>query len=238
MEPSGRPGTVDSVDRPSTSRAGSAASGPDSGGRGRGQPLPRTASAPRAFQRRPGLDPHNYIETSNGRVRRKSIERLRNIFSDLDCNGDGKITKEEMEQAMARSTSKVYKSTHGQLLVETFYSRVLQKKGKDGLTFKDILRLMYPNKSADDYKNLDIGTAPQVQIVEDAPNPVKEEDVDEMFDIWDEDGSGQLDKEEFKQMLRKLGVSDEAELEDYFNEIDQDGGGTVTVEELKEWWFG
>ena len=27
-----------------------------------------------------------------------------------------------------------------------------------------------------------------------------------MFQIWDEDGSGELDKEEFCVMLRKLGV--------------------------------
>lgn len=32
------------------------------------------------------------------------------------------------------------------------------------------------------------------------------QDVDDMFSIWDEDGSGTLDKEEFKEMLRKLGA--------------------------------
>lgn len=39
----------------------------------------------------------------------------------------------------------------------------------------------------------------------DTPPPRAPQDVDDMFSIWDEDGSGTLDKDEFKEMLRKLG---------------------------------
>lgn len=35
---------------------------------------------------------------------------------------------------------------------------------------------------------------------------VAPQDVDDMFSIWDEDGSGTLDRDEFKEMLRKLGA--------------------------------
>ena len=52
----------------------------------------------------------------------------------------------------------------------------------------------------------------------------------------DEDGSGELDIFEFKDMMRKLGVDDPDEIGRYFKEIDEDESGLVDFEEFRDWW--
>lgn len=65
----------------------------------------------------------------------------------------------------------------------------------------------------------------------------KMKDVTDLFKLMDEDGSGELDIVEFREVLRQMGIDDVEEQDAFFYEIDDDGGGTVSLEEFQEWWF-
>ena len=54
----------------------------------------------------------------------------------------------------------------------------------------------------------------------------------------DEDGSGELDAEEFREALAQFGFEDKDEQDAMFREIDADGGGTVSWDEFLRWWRG
>lgn len=65
----------------------------------------------------------------------------------------------------------------------------------------------------------------------------KMKDVTDLFKLMDEDGSGELDIMEFREVLKQMGIEDVEEQDAFFYEIDDDGGGTVSLEEFQEWWF-
>jgi len=54
------------------------------------------------------------------------------------------------------------------------------------------------------------------------------------FDLMDEDGSGEMDKEEFFEFYRKIGgtLLNKAELDAMFDELDADGGGALSFDEF------
>lgn len=56
----------------------------------------------------------------------------------------------------------------------------------------------------------------------------------QLFELWDEDGSGSINLNEFKRALRMLGIKGNAsEVEDLFTMFDRDGSGEVNLTELK-----
>ena len=59
-----------------------------------------------------------------------------------------------------------------------------------------------------------------------------------LFRRADEDGSGELDAEEFREALAQFGFEDKDEQDAMFREIDADGGGTVSWDEFLRWWRG
>jgi len=62
-------------------------------------------------------------------------------------------------------------------------------------------------------------------------------DIKDLFDACDSDGSGFLDKQEVKDLAARLGRPlDAEELEILFKEINTDKNGRISVEEFSEWW--
>jgi len=55
------------------------------------------------------------------------------------------------------------------------------------------------------------------------------------FIATDADGNGQLDVEEFKTLMKKLGVGDDSEAKKLFKEIDTDGNGNIDLKEFVFW---
>jgi hypothetical protein len=59
------------------------------------------------------------------------------------------------------------------------------------------------------------------------------------FELFDADGSGEIDIDELNNMLIELAIPMErSDLEDLFNEMDEDGGGSVDFNEFKDWYIG
>jgi Ca2+-binding EF-hand superfamily protein len=60
--------------------------------------------------------------------------------------------------------------------------------------------------------------------------------VNNMWPIWDEDGSGELDKEELRAVLESMGVDDVDDFDWLYSQIDEDDSGMVSKEEFTTWW--
>lgn len=64
---------------------------------------------------------------------------------------------------------------------------------------------------------------------------IGQDKVKEAFDFFDDDGSGSLQKDEFKNALSKLECNPtDTEFEKLWTEIDNDGGGTIDLEEFRK----
>ncbi len=61
--------------------------------------------------------------------------------------------------------------------------------------------------------------------------------VREVFTAYDSDGNGTLDKDEFTEMCRRLGLNLNADqVKKEFKNVDKDGSGTIEFEEFFSWW--
>ena len=57
----------------------------------------------------------------------------------------------------------------------------------------------------------------------------------DLFKLWDEDGSGEIDRKEFRRAIKSLGLEYEvAEINTVFDEFDGDGSGTIEYKELSK----
>ncbi|KAL6757826.1 hypothetical protein V8C86DRAFT_2613916 [Haematococcus lacustris] len=62
------------------------------------------------------------------------------------------------------------------------------------------------------------------------------QDIRDVFKVYDTDGSGELDRDEFVEVLGVAGfTSDEAH--SIFGKVDTDGGGSVSLVEFEKWWI-
>lgn len=63
------------------------------------------------------------------------------------------------------------------------------------------------------------------------------QDVKSAFEEFDEDGNGQIDLAEFRELVERLGVELEpAEAEELFDTIDVDETGLIDFAEFEAWW--
>lgn len=139
----------------------------------------------------------------------KQIKVLRDTFTRLDKNGDGMLTLAEMKDAC----------------------------GAAGLAnLQEVKRL---------FEQLDLDGSGEVGYTEflagmiDQKNYLQEELCWEAFRTFDRDGSGQIDIDELKDMLKenddlggkKLGVVNAADL---FKEVDKDGDGKISFSEFMD----
>ena len=68
---------------------------------------------------------------------------------------------------------------------------------------------------------------------------VKRLELKETFEMFDLDGSGLIDMEEFKHVVDAMGEPFTAEeLRAAFDEMDEDGSGEVDFGEFRTWWNG
>jgi len=62
------------------------------------------------------------------------------------------------------------------------------------------------------------------------------QDMRNIFNMYDEDGSGELDEDEFVEVLKQTGF-EEQEARSIFLKINTDGEGGISMEEWEEWWL-
>ncbi|KAK3281645.1 hypothetical protein CYMTET_10576 [Cymbomonas tetramitiformis] len=121
------------------------------------------------------------------------------------------------------------------------------------MSFKDLLELAYPDADGSAIKHMheavtqdkiqsrDEEEAKQAKETMEQSNLLEAKKqarwVDEMWQIWDADGSGELDEEELGVVLQELGANTD-DLQKWMQEIDVDESGLISKEEFTEWWVG
>ena len=180
---------------------------------------------------------------------------LRAMFADADVDANGDLNDAEIVSSMQRRRALRTESTVRMSRKGGKYTRLAEETDRleklkmvrsaierfgGKLSFRNFVGLMLPYTTRFERKMVEDVLFPKSEVTVEEEKVTTEQDsaayISALFEQMDEDGSGELDIWEFKDMMRKLGVDDPDEIAQYFREIDEDESGRVSVEELTEWW--
>ncbi|KAJ4771992.1 EF hand calcium-binding protein family [Rhynchospora pubera] len=160
--------------------------------------------------------------SSSFRLRSKSLNsvRLRRVFDLFDKNGDEYITIAELADALARLGLTTNPSE-----LELTVSGFIQP-GAIGLDFNDFQNL---HRTLGDAL---FGPDP----INPSENNTEEADMQEAFNVFDEDGDGFISAQELKTVLEKLGLGEGQSMDRVqlmICSVDKDSDGRVDFGEFK-----
>lgn len=72
---------------------------------------------------------------------------------------------------------------------------------------------------------------------ESGPSLGDRKDLDDMWNLFDTDRSGELDTREFKNALKILNVCTDEDFDEIYLAIDTSRNGQISKEEFAAWWF-
>lgn len=145
--------------------------------------------------------------------RRMDIEELRRVFQMFDKNGDGRITKAEMNDSLEKM---------GIVIDSGELSQMIDKVDVNGDGCVDI----------DEFSTL-------YQTIMKERN--EDEDMKEAFNVFDQNGDGFITVEELNSVLASLGLKQGRGAEDckrMITKVDEDGDGRVDFDEFKQMMRG
>ncbi|KAK3236908.1 hypothetical protein CYMTET_52977 [Cymbomonas tetramitiformis] len=208
---------------------------------------------------------HDKVTGSMLFANKNDIVNLKTFFKELDEDSSGSIDMQEIDNFLYRSqvADAVNSFSPAALVLAArfpgqVYSGALVKRiestlrNKAELLFDDILKIGYPKadeKAIEKFVALVTEAPVDWELLNDPVRVARERKqksveqkkwlrwIDDMWCTWDADGSGELDSQEFKAVIRDIGASrDESEV--FFREIDLDHSGTISIQEFKDWWIG
>ncbi|XP_068652843.1 calmodulin-like protein 7 [Aristolochia californica] len=139
-------------------------------------------------------------------------EELEMVFATFDKNGDGSITKRELQESL---------EDLGLFVTEEQISTTVEKfdSNKDGLIDLQEFCILYES---------------MVKGEEDGGEGKELDDLKEAFDVFDENGDGLVTAEELGLVMASLGLNRGAEdCKNMIKKVDKDGDGKVNFEEFK-----
>ncbi|CAH1787050.1 unnamed protein product [Owenia fusiformis] len=133
------------------------------------------------------------------------------FFKEADTDNSGFLTLSELKGCLVK---RGYKGTSGEL--ENLFNKADQS-GDDKMSFEEYMVVM--------------GAA--------SPEQHKAARMREVFNGFDKDGSGEVDKAEMDQVFKEMGKHlSEAEIARMIQLADTDGSGTLNISELIKHCFG
>ncbi|CAG9314692.1 unnamed protein product [Blepharisma stoltei] len=136
---------------------------------------------------------------------KEEIKQLGEAFRDMDTNGDGKLSKEEV--------------------LEAFYT--LGGNGFSQKDIEDIIRQVDVNNSGYiDYTEFIMATARKESLL-------CIENLDSAFKAFDEDGSGKISAIELKNVFGKELIATDEVWKEMINEVDENGDGEIDLTEFR-----
>lgn len=145
--------------------------------------------------------------------RRMDADELRRVFQMFDRNGDGRITKKELNDSLENM---------GIFIPDKELAQMIQKIDVNGDGCVDIDEFGALYQSIMDERDED-------------------EDMREAFNVFDQNGDGFITVDELKSVLQSLGLKQGRTVEDCKNmimKVDVDGDGRVNFNEFKQMMRG
>ena len=137
---------------------------------------------------------------------KEEMEHYRNLFTSIDVNGDGTLSKEEMINGLSKTMSPE------DAIAEV--DRIMEQVDTDKSGQIDYTEFL--NASAAQGKNMN------------------REVMQRAFRMIDEDGSGKIGITELKALLGKGVVADETVWTELLNQADKDGDGEIDINEFTD----
>lgn len=128
-----------------------------------------------------------------------------------------------------------HRSDKTEMFSESFFD-VLDRDGSNSISFKELLRLMFPLANKRDMEYMMHAAYPVKDNSNKGPTeltPTQKQELTEIFALYDDDDSGEITVEEFRRATSRLGMA-KAEIQQLVTEIDADGSGTITLDEFLE----
>ncbi|XVE84520.1 hypothetical protein DITRI_Ditri17bG0020300 [Diplodiscus trichospermus] len=138
---------------------------------------------------------------------------LKRVFEMFDKNGDGRISKEELNESLEKL---------GILIPDGELTQMIEKMDVNGDDCIDI------DEFGDLYRSL-------------VDNKDEEEDMKEAFNVFDQNGDGYISVDELRSILASLGLKQGKTIEDcksMIMKVDVDGDGRVNFKEFKQMMKG
>lgn len=161
----------------------------------------------------PQQSPVSVSDAVESHQKRMDSDELRRIFQIFDRNGDGRITKNELNSSLENM---------GIFIPDPELIQMIEKIDVNGDGCVDI----------DEFGSL-------YQTIMDERD--EEEDMREAFNVFDQNGDGFICVEELKSVLASLGLKQGRTIEDckqMINKVDIDGDGMVNYDEFKQMMRG
>ncbi|XP_028122836.1 calmodulin-like protein 3 [Camellia sinensis] len=146
-------------------------------------------------------------------LRRMDADELRRVFQMFDKNGDGRITKKELNESLENM---------GIFIPDSELTHMIEKIDVNGDGCVDIDEFGALYQSIMDEKD-------------------EEEDMREAFKVFDQNGDGFITVEELRSVLAALGLKQGRTVEDcrrMIMKVDVDGDGMVNFNEFKQMMRG
>lgn len=170
------------------------------------------------------------------------LKNMKAFFNEMK-DGSGQVTVQNLRKDKDSRANAGLQTAGTQMGADLFVSKVkayLEKRpAQKGISFCELLKLMF-SVSDEMAEKMIAALTPDV---ENAPIKFKamsreqHQWLDDMWDLWDADGSGELDKYELQEALRLLGVHDRADFDELYAQIDLDDSGFIDKHEFGAWWF-
>uniref|UniRef100_A0A061S7W3 EF-hand domain-containing protein n=2 Tax=Tetraselmis sp. GSL018 TaxID=582737 RepID=A0A061S7W3_9CHLO len=159
---------------------------------------------------------------TGSRYKKKEILELKKVFDSHDADGSGSVSVSELKQHLTTSA-----------LGSGDFVKTLDKDGDGHITFKEYLMAYYRGATAKEIKQMLEWTQPK-EVQEEEEEDLSAEQIEElkaMFNLYDKNKNGTLDKCELVEAMKSAGY-DSDEAEDMIEEYDEDGNCEFSLEEF------
>ncbi|KAI4316988.1 hypothetical protein L6164_024905 [Bauhinia variegata] len=134
----------------------------------------------------------------------EEIQGLKQMFNNMDTDGSGTITFEELKTGLSRLGSKLSENEIKQLMEAADVDR----------------------SGSIDYIEFITATMHRHRLE-------REENLYKAFQYFDKDNSGFITRDEIRQAMTEYGMGDEATIDEVINDVDTDRDGRINYEEFK-----
>eukprot|EP00192_Tetraselmis_astigmatica_P015242 CAMPEP_0117684186 /NCGR_PEP_ID=MMETSP0804-20121206/20923_1 /TAXON_ID=1074897 /ORGANISM="Tetraselmis astigmatica, Strain CCMP880" /LENGTH=176 /DNA_ID=CAMNT_0005495077 /DNA_START=65 /DNA_END=595 /DNA_ORIENTATION=- len=161
----------------------------------------------------------------SSKYKKKEIVELKKVFDGHDADGSGEVSVSELKQHLAKQSI----GGRGDFV------KALDKDGDGQITFKEYLMAYYRDATPKDIAvMLEWAKPDEEEVVTEAKlTPEQIEELKAMFNLYDKNKNGILDKCELVDAMTSAGY-DSDEVEDMIEEYDTDGNAEFSVDEFIE----